>query len=570
MRTSEDPVDHETHRSERHLLRDERGVIMVVGVFITLMLIGLTWFIFGIGNAIAYREQLQNASDAAAFAAAVSDAQGMNLLAMINIVMALVAITLFVAKIVEVVKVFSDLSTCQTAIKALETCIESVVCDIPVTLIPIATATGITCVAECADISSWQGKLKTFDKYEHYALASLHDAEVGVAVVYPWIGAGESGNMEAYYTHGVPVTTSFSYSQIPWSAETHVGSLLGNLSSPSAGGGSDPAPAGTRYGLPVTSDTDQDLCRVMYWDISTIGGLVPSNPISSVIGDVLQVTSQWFCDDGEGGLVTDPGSSAMTAAIEGAPFVTDFEASAFCAVENTLTSPQKLISFVGNPGGSLGSMVGGALNLITPLPMSTNSLGNPASDYTNMGTNVFGGVKPGDIHYSPMMIYPKAKMGLDYFGVWSTAIGNYGTDPHASRVQIAGQQARTGNKVVIGPPQDVSVGVSKSEFYYDPGPGDTSTNEVSVASGITTDPSHDVLWNMRWRARLRRYHYFPGALGEGDQFLDLAGQGFSTLMSKVGASLEGGASPSSILGSLYTPEVDVNSYSNKPTVTIFH
>jgi len=248
MRTSQEPVDHETNLHETGLLRDERGVIMVAGVFFTLLLIGCTWFIFGVGNAIAYRENLQNASDAAAFAAAVSDAQGMNLLAMINIIMALVALMLFVAKVVEVVKVFSDLGTCESAIKALEDCIASIICDAgPV--IGVAIATGVTCVDECSDISSWQSKIQTFDKYEHYALATLHDAEVGVAVVYPWIGAGESGNMEAYYTHGVPVTTSFSYSQIPWSLENDVGSLLGNLSSPSAGGGSDPAPAGTRYGL---------------------------------------------------------------------------------------------------------------------------------------------------------------------------------------------------------------------------------------------------------------------------------------------------------------------------------
>jgi hypothetical protein len=568
MRTSQEPGEHETNH-ETGLLRDERGVIMVAGVFFTLLLIGCTWFIFGIGNAIAYRENLQNASDASAFAAAVSDAQGMNLLAMVNIIMALVAITLFVAKIVEIVKVFSDLSTCEDALDVLQDCIESVFCDVPVALVPVAVATLGTCEYECTDINSWQGKIQKFDKYEHYALASLHDAEVGLAVVYPWIGAGESGNMEAYYKHGVPVTTSFSYSQIPWSLETDVGSLLGNMSSSSAGGGSAPAPAGTRYGLPVTSDTDQDLCRVMYWDLDTIGGLVPQNPISSVIGDVLQVTSQWFCDDGEGGAFTDPGSSAMTAGIEGAPFLFEPKASAFYALNPT--NWKNLVKFMSHPSVSPGGMAAEVLNGLTPLPMSTNSLGAPADDYTNLGSaNGFGGVKKGDIHYSPMMLYPKAKMGLDYFGVWSTAIGKYGTDQHASRVQIAGQQSKTGNKVVSGPPQDVSVGVSKSEFYYDPGPSDTSTNEVSVAHGITTDPTHDVLWNMRWRARLRRYHYFPGALGEGDQFLDLAGQGFSTLMSKVGAGLEGGATPSSILGSLYTPEVDVNSYTNKPTVTVFH
>ena len=86
--------------AEAGLARDNRGVIMVVGVFFTFLWIGLAWAIFGIGNAISYRENLQNAADASAFAAAVYDARGMNLLASVNIIMGVVLAILIVLNLV--------------------------------------------------------------------------------------------------------------------------------------------------------------------------------------------------------------------------------------------------------------------------------------------------------------------------------------------------------------------------------------------------------------------------------------------------------------------------------------
>ena len=63
---------------------DERGAIMVLGIFMCTCLVGILWYLAGIGDAIIYRERMQEASDAVAFSAAVIHARGMNLIVLIN------------------------------------------------------------------------------------------------------------------------------------------------------------------------------------------------------------------------------------------------------------------------------------------------------------------------------------------------------------------------------------------------------------------------------------------------------------------------------------------------------
>ncbi len=70
------------------LAKDERGAVMVLGVFMCAASVGLLWYLAGIGDALLYRERLQEASDAAAFSSAVLHARGMNLLVLINLIMA--------------------------------------------------------------------------------------------------------------------------------------------------------------------------------------------------------------------------------------------------------------------------------------------------------------------------------------------------------------------------------------------------------------------------------------------------------------------------------------------------
>lgn len=80
--------------SAARLWGDQRGATMVMGVFIAVLLVGMIYYVWGIGDAIMHRERMQDASDTAAFSAAVIHARGMNMLALINVVMAALAFVL--------------------------------------------------------------------------------------------------------------------------------------------------------------------------------------------------------------------------------------------------------------------------------------------------------------------------------------------------------------------------------------------------------------------------------------------------------------------------------------------
>lgn len=74
---------------------------MVMGVFMAVILVGMIYYVMGIGETIVYRERMQDASDSGAFAAAVMHARGMNILALLNNVMAAVLSVLVALKVIE-------------------------------------------------------------------------------------------------------------------------------------------------------------------------------------------------------------------------------------------------------------------------------------------------------------------------------------------------------------------------------------------------------------------------------------------------------------------------------------
>lgn len=74
----------------QNLTEDSRGAILIVGIVFGVLLVGALWHIAGIGDAIAWRERAQDAADAGAFENAVWNARGMNVIVAINIVMSLV------------------------------------------------------------------------------------------------------------------------------------------------------------------------------------------------------------------------------------------------------------------------------------------------------------------------------------------------------------------------------------------------------------------------------------------------------------------------------------------------
>jgi hypothetical protein len=84
------------------LIRDTRGAMMLMSLFLGLFLIGSLYYILGVGDALIYRRIMQDGADAGAFAASVLAAKGMNLHVLLNVVMAVTAGVLLVIRSVEV------------------------------------------------------------------------------------------------------------------------------------------------------------------------------------------------------------------------------------------------------------------------------------------------------------------------------------------------------------------------------------------------------------------------------------------------------------------------------------
>lgn len=112
-------------RNAPGLFTDQRGATMVMGVFIAVLLVGMIYYVWGIGDAIMHRQRMQDASDTAAFSAAVIHARGMNMLALINMVMsalAMVAATMAtIASMVNWAAIFSS-AACAACPKCVTTC----------------------------------------------------------------------------------------------------------------------------------------------------------------------------------------------------------------------------------------------------------------------------------------------------------------------------------------------------------------------------------------------------------------------------------------------------------------
>jgi hypothetical protein len=87
------------HRA--HLGRNQQGAIVLLGLFIAIALVGLLFYLVGIGQAVFQRERMQDAADAVALATAIGHARGMNLLVFINLVMAALVAIVLALKVVE-------------------------------------------------------------------------------------------------------------------------------------------------------------------------------------------------------------------------------------------------------------------------------------------------------------------------------------------------------------------------------------------------------------------------------------------------------------------------------------
>jgi hypothetical protein len=82
---------------------DSRGAILVPAIVMGALLTGMLFYVAAAGDAIIFRTQLQDAADTTAFTSAVWHAKGMNIIAVINILMALLLCVIVLFHVLEVI-----------------------------------------------------------------------------------------------------------------------------------------------------------------------------------------------------------------------------------------------------------------------------------------------------------------------------------------------------------------------------------------------------------------------------------------------------------------------------------
>ncbi len=80
---------------------DDRGAIMVIALFLAIFAVAILYTLIGTAETVLFRERLQDSADSAALSSAVMHARSMNLLVLINLLMAALLAVLVTIKLIE-------------------------------------------------------------------------------------------------------------------------------------------------------------------------------------------------------------------------------------------------------------------------------------------------------------------------------------------------------------------------------------------------------------------------------------------------------------------------------------
>ena len=227
---------------------------MMTGLFMSVFLIGALWFVMGIGDAIVFRNKMQEATDHGVFAASALNAKGMNFISLCNLIM-LVGTMIHI-----VLGLITDIAGAVYSV-CLAACIAScfVGCE----------------ACECVEPTwkAWSGAYKVWEAYfkgMKLAFKGLSYAEKAASYVYPAMGVVASYQVGSKYggdkRTGDVTVVSLGPSQIPGAAIRGLGNINGGKSAgegkkPTGGGIAQTASNVTKEGLPVSQKEFGELCK---------------------------------------------------------------------------------------------------------------------------------------------------------------------------------------------------------------------------------------------------------------------------------------------------------------------
>jgi len=470
----------------KRLARDEQGAIMVIAVFMAAVLVGVVWYMFGLGEAILYREHLRAAVDATAFDSAVVHALGMNIISMMNIVMAAVLSILVALMVVFIGGLLLTLIT------------------IALLFVPVVDAAAAAVLPELLDFDDGMFNLiRDVEPWIFDTLTVLNVSEGTVAIVMPFAGAIASTQVAGSYNGAVTSTWSFSPSMIPMRLPYFFNkwdvTLKDKISWKVPIIKQKPAPfkvaSFQRYGLPVQDDTYGMLCmhagNELVQEADLLIHLATFNLLPQLPGEraVVGKVGQWF-------------------------------------------------------GQVVGSVPWMFCSGLDPFVILSNLLNAREADTLNMALGKFGifrTIKESTAifkdfqkeHFSmfPMKPFDESKNGNGFMQVFGYAGGSATmTTGAVTGVAVAGWK-----EVEAAPNTAVeSDDFAEAEFYFDCGgpatEGDVTVLGTTDTGGDWQDCKYNAMWNMRWKARLRRFHQFEWDLRKDIELSIYQGLGFDSFI----------------------------------------
>ena len=225
----------------KRLAHDQKGAVMLTGLFMSFFLVGSLWFVMGIGDACIFRDRMQEAADHAAFSSAALHAKGMNFISACNLVM-------FVMVIVHIVLgIIHDF--------ALAACILSL---------------GAGC-------GGWVSARKAYTGYAGFMkpiLSGIHIAEEVAAYGYPWLGTVKGYQIGTKYGKqgrvGDVTVVTLGESNIP-------GGLLG----------------ADNHGLPVGPKPMNYLCEKVVGKVWDFGKKIAGDKLG-IVEELLANVGSWI------------------------------------------------------------------------------------------------------------------------------------------------------------------------------------------------------------------------------------------------------------------------------------
>lgn len=409
------------------LVTDDRGAMVIMSLFTTTFLVGLVWYLVGVGDALVFHEKLQDAADAIAFAPSVVHARGMNLIALVNLVMAATLAVLIAVKAVQIL---------------------------------LFAANVIACLAEdygdCAFLSAEESPYAEFVQQIDSDVSRLHrtlyQTNKGIAMYTPLVAAQHAVMVSKDWGNMVQGGFEASISLIPGSVEGGIGGQLTDQ-----GGQAN----SNRYGLPVEDDDYSNLC--VHAGVEGTG-IIPIlwEPVRrSALAEIESTVREYA-----GGL-----ELAVAAAYP----------RAFCGSGSLpSTGPLKML---GKSASKVTDEVCEAIPSRSTRKSCSKGIGSAVAGFqaaSSMGSSGGGSSTPVSLR-----LYRPAAIGDDYFASWGVSTSDVVTKDDAEKgVAIALDRKRipSGGQLKNGELDRTlrESQIAKSEFYYDTSGGQSEVTEKGM------------------------------------------------------------------------------------------